>query len=303
MVQSDPMARPRSMRLTERVIGGGLAASALFSVVVTVGIVVVLARETVLFCHSVSVREFLLGTRWAPLYEPPAFGVLPLLTGTALVVVLSCVIAVPFGIGSAIYLSEYATSRVRDLLKPAIEVLAGIPTVVYGYFAVATVTPALRAILPQTDMFNAASAAVVVGIMVLPTVASLCDDAFHAVPAGIRLGAYAVGATRMEVSTRVVLPAALSGVVASFVLALSRAIGETMAVTLAAGSTPKLTLNPLTSIQTMTAYMVQVSMGDTPAGSVGYLTLFAVGALLFVITLGLNVAAHLILKRFREEYE
>ncbi len=212
-------------------------------------------------------------------------------------------IALPLGLGSAIYQSEYASGKVRGMFKPVLEVLAGIPTVVYGYFALTFITPALRKVLPETQVFNAAGASIVVGIMVLPMVASLCDDALRAVPRSLREGAYALGATPLEVNLRVVVPAALSGVLASFVLALSRAIGETMAVTLAAGATPKLTANPLESIQTMTAYIVQVSLGDTPAGTVEYGTIFAVGSLLFVITLGMNLLAHRVLSRFREVYE
>ncbi len=276
---------------------------ALVSVVTTAGIIAVLAREVWGFFREVSPFEFLLGTRWTPLLDPRSFGVLPLVGGTTLVVVGAALVAVPIGLGSGIFLSEYASERLRGLLKPILEVLAGIPTVVYGYFALTSVTPLLSRIFPSTQIFNAASASIVVGIMVLPMIASLCDDAFRAVPVSLRQAGYALGATRLEVSTQVVLPGALSGVLASFVLALSRAIGETMAVALAAGSTPKLTANPLESIQTMTAYIVQVSLGDTPAGSIEYRTLFAVGMLLFVITLAMNLLAHRILRRFREVYE
>ena len=204
---------------------------------------------------------------------------------------------------SAIFLSEYASERARSILKPVLEVLAGIPTVVYGFFALTFVTPILRTVLPDTHVFNAASAAIVVGIMVLPMVASLCDDAFRAVPDNLREGAYSLGATSFEVTTRVVVPAGLSGVFAAFVLAISRAIGETMAVTLAAGATPNLTMNPLESIQTMTAYIVQVSLGDTPAGTLTYQTLFAVAAVLFLVTLCLNILANMIMKRFQEAYD
>jgi phosphate transport system permease protein len=235
--------------------------------------------------------------------EPRHFGVLPLLGGTFMIVIGAALLGIPVGVASGIYLSEYATSRMRSVIKPVLEILAGIPTVVYGYFALTFVTPILKGVFPSTNIFNAASASVVVGIMILPMVASLCDDALRAVPDALRQGAYALGATPFEVSTRVVVPGALSGIVASFVLALSRAIGETMAVTIAAGATPRLTLNPLESIQTMTAYIVQVSLGDTPAGSVEYQTIFAVGALLFCITLGANLLANRFLRRFREVYE
>ena len=228
---------------------------------------------------------------------------LPLVAGTVLIVVGASLIAIPVGLATAIYLAEYASAPVRRVLKPALEVLAGIPTVVYGYFALTFVTPLIASVFPRTQIFNAASASIVVGIMVLPMTASLCDDALRAVPESLRQGAFALGATQFEVTLRVVLPAALSGVMASFVLAASRAIGETMAVTLAAGATPKMTLDPLQSIQTMTAYIVQVSLGDTPVGTVEYQTIFAVASLLFVITLGMNIIAHRVLARFREVYE
>ena len=220
-----------------------------------------------------------------------------------LVVVGAAIIAIPLGLGSSIYLSEYAADRVRGFLKPALEVLAGVPTVVFGYFALTFITPLLKAALPSTQVFNAASAAIVVGIMILPMIASLSDDAFRAVPRSLRDAGYALGATKFEVSTQIVFPGALSGVLASFVLAISRAIGETMAVALAAGATPRLTANPLQSIQTMTAYIVQVSLGDTPAGSMEYLTIFAVGMLLFLITLAMNLLGNRILRRFHEVYE
>jgi len=269
------------------------------SVLTTAGIVFVLGTESARFFRDVPVLEFLFGTRWTPLLEPRSFGVLPLVAGTLQIVVGSGLVALPTGLATAIYLSEYASPRMRGIIKPVLEVLAGIPTVVYGYFALTSVTPFLQTFLPNTQVFNAASGSVVVGIMILPMVASLCEDALSAVPESLRHGGFALGATRGEVALQVVLPAALSGVMASFVLALSRAIGETMAVTLAAGATPRLSLNPLESIQTMTAYIVQVSLGDTPAGTVEYQTIFGVGALLFVFTLIMNIAAHRILRRFR----
>jgi len=276
---------------------------ALLSIFTTAGIIMVLGRETWGFFREVPVFSFLFGLNWTPLLEPRSYGVLPLLGGTTMIVVGSALIALPVGLGSAIFLSEYAGERTRSIVKPILEILAGVPTVVYGYFALTTVTPVLRSILPQTNIFNAASASVVVGIMILPMVASLCDDALRAVPTSLRQAGHALGATRLEVSTQVVVPGALSGVLASFVLAASRAFGETMAVTLAAGATPNLTANPLESIQTMTAYIVQVSLGDTPAGGVEYKTIFAVGSLLFVITLGMNILANRILKRYQEVYE
>ena len=276
---------------------------AFLSVLTTFSIIAILAWEAFSFFREVRVFDFILGTRWTPLLEPRSFGVLPLVAGTVLIVVGASLIAIPVGLASGIYLAEYASARVRRVLKPVLEVLAGIPTVVYGYFALTFVTPLIASVFPSTQIFNAASASIVVGIMVLPMTASLCDDALRAVPESLRQGAFALGATQFEVTCRVVLPAALSGVMASFVLAASRAIGETMAVTLAAGATPKMTLDPLQSIQTMTAYIVQVSLGDTPVGTVEYQTIFAVASLLFVITLGMNIIAHRVLARFREVYE
>jgi phosphate transport system permease protein len=297
------LRRRSSRRWKEEGIKGMLFICALLSVAVTVGIVLVLSTETVLFFREVPIGDFLFGKVWAPLLAPKHFGVLPLLAGSFLIVIGAGAIGLPVGLATAIYLSEYAGGRTRTIAKPVLEILAGIPTVVYGYFALTFVTPLLRGVFPTTGVFNAASASIVVGIMILPMVASLCDDALRAVPASLRQGAYALGATPFEVSVRVVVPGALSGIVASFVLALSRAIGETMAVTIAAGATPKLTANPLESIQTMTAYIVQVSLGDTPTGTTEYYTIFAVGALLFVITLLANLLAIRILRRFREVYE
>lgn len=293
--------RPR--RWGEEGIRGVLLLCALLSILTTLGIIVTLSVETFAFLRKVPAFEFLFGTRWSPLLDPRSYGVLPLVGGTFMIVVGSALIAIPVGLGSAIYLSEYASERVRKVIKPVLEILAGVPTVVYGYFALTSVTPLIKAIAPNTQIFNAASAAIVVGIMILPLVASLCDDALSAVPSSLRQAGHALGATRLEVSTQVVVPGALSGILAAFVLAASRAFGETMAVTLAAGATPNLTWNPLESIQTMTAYIVQISLGDTPAGGIEYQTIFAVGALLFLITLGMNVLSHRIMKRFREVYE
>lgn len=293
----------RRRRLTEGVIGGVLFLFSMVSILTTLGIVVVLVREAVGFFLEVSPWEFLTGTRWAPLIEPQSFGVLPLLGGSVMVAVGAAIVALPLGLLTAIYLSEYAHDRVRAVVKPALEILAGIPTVVYGYFALTFVTPLIRMVVPETDIFNAASASIVVGIMIIPMVSSLSEDAMSAVPHSLRQGAYALGATKYEVSTRTVLPAALSGVVASFILALSRAIGETMAVTIAAGATPKLTLNPFTSIETMTAYIVQVSKGETPYGTIEYKTIFAVGLVLFAVTLAMNALSLRVLSKFREVYE
>ena len=289
--------------LQEKIVGAVLFGAAAVSILTTVGIVVVLLVESIGFFAEVSPLDFLTGTRWAPLFEPQSFGVLPLLTGSLLVAAGSAIVAVPIGLASAIYLSEYSSPRVRRIVKPALEILAGVPSVVYGYFALTFVTPLLREVWPQTDIFNGASAAIVVGIMIIPMVSSLSEDAMSAVPDSLRAGAYALGATRFEVATRTVVPAALSGIIASFILAISRAIGETMAVAIAAGNMPNLTLNPLESVQTMTAYIVQVSLGETPYGTIEYKTIFAVGLTLFALTLIMNLISNAVLRRYREVYE
>ena len=275
---------------------------ALASILTTVGIVFSLASQAVAFFREVAPWEFLTGTRWAPILIPQSFGVLPLVAGTLLVSVLAGMVAIPVGLATAIFLAEYAPDRVRRIIKPTLEVLAGIPTVVYGYFALTFVTPQLQRLIPDLLIFNALSAGIVMGIMIIPMVSSLSEDAMVAVPRSLREAAYALGATRLEVTLRVVVPAALSGIVAAFILGLSRAIGETMLVTIAAGATPNLTANPLESIQTMTAYIVQLSLGEAPHGSIEYNTIFAVGLLLFCITLGMNVIGHWIVRRWREQY-
>lgn len=273
------------------------------SILVTLGIILVLMTETSAFFGEVSLREFLFTSEWSPLFEPRKFGVLSLVAGTALVTAGAALIGLPGGLAVAIFLNEYAPNWLRNAIKPLIELLAGIPTVVYGYFAVTSITPLLQHWIPDTEVFNAASAAIVVGIMILPMVASLSDDALRSVPRTMLDAGYALGATRLEVLTHVTLPSALSGIMSAFILALSRAVGETMAVSLAAGSTPKLTLNPFESIQTLTAYIVQVSLGDTPHGSIEYQSIFAVGMLLFVITLIFNLLAHFLVRRFRKVYD
>lgn len=279
------------------------ALCALVSVITTIATIYILSRESYLFFLEVPAQEFFFGTTWTPLFEPKSFGVLPLLWGTLVITIGAGLIAIPVGLASAIYLSEYASDNMRSVLKPVLELLAGVPTVVYGYFALTFITPLLQLIFPETQVFNAASAAIVVGIMILPMIASLSDNALTSVPESLRQGAYALGATPYEVSTHIVVPAGLSGIMASFLLAISRAIGETMAVTLAAGATPNLSLNIFEGVQTMTAYIVQVSLGDTPAGTIVYQTLFAVAGFLFIITLTLNIISQFILKRFREVYE
>lgn len=275
---------------------------ALVSVFTTFGILFTLFSDSLVFFSRVSITEFFGTTKWAPTYEPPAYGVIPLITGTLMIAINSGLIAIPIGLLIGIYLSEYAPSRTRAMLKPALELLAGVPTVVYGFFGLFVVTPFLKKFIPGIDTYNALSGGIVVGIMILPLVASLCEDAIRAVPKGLREAAYGLGATKFEVTMKIVVPAALSGIMASFILALSRAIGETMAVTLAAGAQPALTLDPRQSIMTMTAYIVQIAKGDIPAGSNAYYTLFAVGLTLFAMTYCMNIVANRLVKRFRQVY-
>lgn len=294
--------RTRS-RWFERVIHVTLIGCAVVSIITTVGIVLVLLSQSIPFFREVSLFEFLTGTKWSPLFEPAHFGILPLMCGTFLVAGGSAMIAIPLGLGTAIYLSEYASPLVRDIVKPLLEILAGVPSVVFGYVAVVFVSPIIRDLFPSADLFNAMNACVVVGIMILPMIISLSEDVLRSVPLSLREAAYALGATKLDVTVRVVVPAALSGIVASFILAITRAVGETMAVTLAAGAEAKLTLNPLESVQTMTAYIVEVTKGDIPAGSTKHRTIFAVALTLFALTFMLNILAQKILNRMREKYE
>jgi phosphate transport system permease protein len=275
---------------------------ALISVLTTLGIIYELLTQALPFFQKVSLVQFFTGTEWRPTSEPGAFGVLPLITGTLLITVGAGIIALPLGVLNAIFLSEYAPPKLRKILKPALELLAGIPTVVYGYLGLFLVTPLLRRLFPDIQAANAASGAIVVGIMILPLVSSLCEDAIRAVPRSMREGAYGLGATKAEVTLHVVTPAALSGIMASFILALSRALGETMAVALAAGSNPILTLNPTKSIQTMTAYIVQMTSGDVATGTTAYNSIFAVGVTLFAMTFLMNYLAMRLVSRFRQVY-
>nr|WP_148302649.1 phosphate ABC transporter permease subunit PstC [Caldalkalibacillus mannanilyticus] len=275
---------------------------ATLSILVTFGIIYTLLKETIHFFGQVSFIEFITNPNWTPLFEPQNFGILPLVAGSVLIATIASLVAMPIGLASAIYLSEYAPDRVRRIIKPILEVLAGVPTIVYGFFALSFVTPIIRYFLPEVGIFNALSAGIVVGIMIIPMIASLSEDAMTSVPRAIKEGAYALGSTRLEVAIKIVVPAALSGIIASFVLAISRAIGETMIVTIAAGAMPNLTFDPLQPVQTLTAYIVQVSLGDTPFGSTAYYTIYAVGMTLFVITFAMNIIANWIAKRFKEEY-
>jgi phosphate transport system permease protein len=280
-----------------------LGLAALVSVLTTVGIVIALLLPALDFFREISPIDFFTGTDWAPLFQPASFGVLPLIIGTLLVTLIAALVCVPFGLGAAIYLSEYAHPRVRAVLKPVLEVLVGVPTVVFGYFALTFVTPHLRGLGIPVEIFNALSAGLVMGVMLIPIVASLSEDAMTAVPNDLRAGAYALSGTRMQVATRVVVPAAMSGIIASFVLALSRGIGETMIVLIGAGTQPSLSFDPRVSIETLTAFIGNTANGDVPTGSIEYKTIFAVGLTLFVMTLVLNMIAIRLVRRFREVYE
>jgi phosphate transport system permease protein len=286
----------------EVVIEWGLFLCALLSIGTTVGIIGVLTAETIGFLEEVPILEFVFGTEWTPLFAMPHFGVMPLITGTLLVSTIAMLVALPMGLLSAIYLSEYAGQGLRRVVKPVLELLAGIPTVVYGYFALLFVTPLLQQFNPSLAGFNALGPGIVMGIMILPLVSSLAEDAMRGVPRGLREGSYALGATKMQTSLRVVVPAAFSGITAAFILAISRAIGETMIVAIAAGQQPRLTFDPTVPVETMTAYIVQISLGDTPQGTLEYRTIFAVGMLLFVGTFGLNIVSTWLRERYREEY-
>jgi phosphate transport system permease protein len=301
-------AQPLRLRATRRrwgedIVKGALALCALVSVATTVGIVVALFLPAIEFFQSISIVDFLTGKDWSPLFEPASFGVLPLIAGTLVVTACAALVCVPFGLGAAIYMSEYAQRRTRRILKPILEILAGIPTVVYGYFAITFVTPLLQDLGLPVGVFSGLSAGLVMGVMLLPTVASISEDSMAAVPQDLRDGAYALGSTRLQVSTLIVVPAAISGIIASFVLAISRAVGETMIVLIAAGGQPNLTWNPLEQVQTMTAFIASTGQGDVPTGSIEYKTIFAVGATLFVMTLVMNLIAIRLVRRYREVYE
>lgn len=286
----------------ERAIETGLFLAAASSVLVTVAIVAVLLYESFAFFQHVPILSFLTDTVWTPLFDNPRYGILPLLSGTLLSTFVALAVAGPLGLTAAIYLSEFADSRVREIVKPVLELLSGVPTVVYGFFALLFVTPVLQAIIPGLPGFNILAAGIVMGIMIIPYIASLSEDAMRAVPNGLRDGSLALGATRLETALRVVLPAATSGVASAFVLGISRAVGETMVVAIAAGQQPNLTFDPRESAATITAYIVQVALGDLPHGSIGYQTIFAAGLVLLLITLSFNIFAFWLRARFREAY-
>ena len=290
------------IRIEGSIVKWFFMACASVSILTTIGILVTLLYQGYGFFNEVSPWEFLTGTRWTPILKPRSYGVLPLVSGTLLVTLIAAMVALPVGLMTAIFLSEYAADKVRRIIKPILEILAGIPTVVYGYFALTFVTPLLQNVFNDLLVFNALSAGIVMGVMIIPMVSSLSEDAMISVPRNLREAAYALGATRYEVSLRVVIPAALSGIIAAFIIAISRAIGETMLVTIAAGATPRMALNPLEGVQTMTAYIVQLSLGETPVGSLEYNTIFAVGLVLFCMTLLMNLLGFWIVRRFREAY-
>lgn len=288
--------------LREKLIEAILLSCGLVSVFTTFGIVFIIFQVTFEFFQQVSLAEFFLDTKWTPLFAERHFGVWPLINGTFLTTAIAMFVAVPLGLASAIYLAEYAKPKVASILRPAVELLSGVPTVVYGYFALLFVTPLLRQFFPL-EIFNALSAGLMMGIMIMPTVSSISLDSIRAVPNSLREGSYALGLTKLETISKVILPAALSGITASIILGISRAVGETMTVLIAAGQEPKMTLNPLEAISTMTAYMAQISGGDSPRGSVNFKTLYAVGAVLFLITLALNIVSYWVTNRFKEKYD
>lgn len=291
------------MRWQEKLIEKALAACALVTILTTVGIVLVLLVEAVSFFSEVSVVDFLTGTQWTPLFTQKNYGILPLLSGTFLTAAIAIAVALPVGLTVAVYLNEYASRRLRRILKPMLEILAVVPTVVYGFFALMIVTPFLKNFFPELSGFNALSPGIVMGIMIIPFVSSLSEDALSSVPNALRDASFGMGSTRFQTAFRVMVPAASSGIIVSAILAISRAIGETMIVAIAAGQQPRLGLDPTVPIQTITAYIVQVSMGDVPYGTLAYKTIFAAGITLFVFTFLLNNLSYWVKSRYQEEYE
>lgn len=301
-VVSDRLAKNAMRNVSERLIEGLLLAAAAVSVLTTVGIVYVLVSESIHFFQQVSIVDFLTDTQWTPLFDDAHFGIMVLVSGTVVSSLVALAVAVPMGTIIAIYLSEFADSRVREVAKPILELLGGIPTIVFGYFALLVVTPILQVILPELPGFSLLSAGLVMGIMIVPYIASLSEDAMRAVPMSLREGAYAMGSTRLYTALHVVVPAAFSGLAASYILAISRAVGETMILAVAAGMQPNLTWNPMEPAATITSYIVQVALGDLPHGSIGYLTIFAAGLTLLLITLVFNILGQWLRAKFRENY-
>jgi len=294
--------RTITTKIKERGIEGLLLLSALSSVMITLSIVVILFYEALGFFQDISIWEFLTGRQWTPLFAQPKFGILPLVTGTLLVTGIAVIVALPMGLIVAVYLSEYAPFRIKEVAKPILELLAAVPTVVYGYFALLFLTPILQKVITNLSGFNALSPGIIMGIMIIPYVSSVSEDAMKAVPMHIREGSYAMGATKFQTAFKVVIPAAFSGIAAAFIVGISRAIGETMVVAIAAGMMPNLTFNPIEPIQTLTAYIVGVSLGDVPHGTIEYKTIFAAGITLFLMTLLLNILGFWFRKKIREVY-
>jgi len=299
---SPRLAKNVRRNVKERVIELILMLAALSAVATTFAIVGILLYESLGFFKTVSVVEFFTATEWTPLFEDAHYGIMPLISGTLTTSAVALALAVPVGTIAAIYLSEFASHKAREIVKPILELLVGVPTVVFGYFALLFVTPLLQKIFPELPGFNMLSAGLVMGVMIIPYIASVAEDAMRAVPMSMREGSYAMGATRFQTAIRVVTPAAVSGIVAAYILAISRAVGETMVVAVAAGQQPNLTFNPMESAATITAYIVQVAMGDLPHGSIGYQSIFAAGLVLMVMTLGFNIIGHIVRKKYREQY-
>ncbi len=295
--------RRRWRNLKESMIGSGLFLCAVSSVIITFGVIYTLVSEAIPFFKDVSLFNFFFDREWTPLFENPQYGILTLLSGTFLTTSIALLIAIPLGTVAAVFLSEYCSNRAREIFKPLLELLAAVPTVVYGYFALLFVTPLLQKLIPSLESFNALSAGVVMGIMIIPYISSLSEDAMRAVPLHLREGSLAMGASKLQTSFRVIVPAAFSGIASAYVLGISRALGETMVVAIAAGLQPRLSLNPLQSTQTLTAYIVQVSMGDLPQGSIGYRTIYVAGLVLLLLTLSFNLIGQTIRSRMEDKYK
>lgn len=296
------MKRNTGKKIREGIIEAILFFCALSSIFITIGIVFVLSYESLGFFKEVSIKEFFTGTQWTPLFANPKFGILPLIMGTLLTTGIALSVALPLGLTVTVYLSEYAPHRLREIIKPILELLAAVPTVVYGYFALLFLTPILQKFIPDLSGFNALSPGIIMGIMIIPYVSSVSEDAMRAVPMHIREGSYAMGATKLQTAFKVVIPSAFSGIAAAFIIGISRAVGETMVVAIAAGMLPNFTVNPLEPVQTLTGYIVQVSLGDVPHGTIEYKTIFAAGITLFLITLVFNIIGFWLRKRIREAY-
>ncbi|MBJ8028150.1 phosphate ABC transporter permease subunit PstC [Bacillus cereus group sp. N21] len=299
LIERNTIKRKKTQRIN-RMVPLLLKAIASVSIITTIGIVITLANETIMFFREISMYSFFTEKEWLPFFEEPKFGILPLICGTLLVTTIAMIVAIPIGLGCAVFLNEYASHFVRKVLKPILELLAGIPTIVYGFFALTIVTPALQRVIPDLQFFNAISPGIVIGIMMVPTIASLSEDAMGAVSKGIKEASLGLGATRFETVRKVVFPAAFTGIMAAILLAASRAIGETMIVVIAGGSTPNVSIDPTHSIQTLTAYIVQVSLGDAPHGTIAYYSMYAVGATLLMFTFMMNTISQQIMHRFRK---